>query len=182
MKTQIKDKRVNFDKSLKMHLVCGDHGFTEYIYFKNGFAYATNKKIIVKNDLSICSSIHPDQIKLINGKLLHKNDYKKILNQDVINITEENITCQKGDTKSVFNLVNNSYKIFNNIETFFIEKINASPVSLSDFKLSIHDMSLMNDALYNKGKLNFTFKNPTFPVIICTDEENHCTGIIITSL
>lgn len=34
-------KRVNFDKSLKMHLACGDYDFTEYIYFKNGFAYAT---------------------------------------------------------------------------------------------------------------------------------------------
>ena len=80
-------KRVNFDKSLKMHLACGDHGFTEYIYFKNGFAYATNEIILVKNDLSICSSIHPDQVRLLNGKLLHKDDYKKILNTDVINLS-----------------------------------------------------------------------------------------------
>lgn len=175
-------KRVNFDKSLKMHLACGDHDFTEYIYFKNGFAYATNEIILVKNDLSICSSIHPDQIGLLNGKLLHKDDYKKILNQDVVNISEENITCQKGDVTSVFKLINNSYKIFDNMEEFFKEKLNDTSANISDFKLSIYNMSLMNEALYNRGKLNFTFKDPTFPIIICTDEENYCMGMIITSL
>ena len=68
------------------------------------------------------------------------------------------------------------------MEEFFKEKLNDTPANISDFKLSIYNMSLMNEALYNRGKLNFTFKDPTFPIIICTDEENYCMGMIITSL
>ena len=87
-------RRVNFNKSLQMHLACATDSIRvvmEHIYFQDGFAYASDAHVLVKNDLSVCSSISQEQIEILNGKLLHKDAYKEILKYDVIDISEEGI-------------------------------------------------------------------------------------------
>lgn len=180
MKNNNSNKRINFNKSLNMHLACGDCDFMEYIYFKNGFAYATNGKILVKNDLVSCSSIPVDKFPLLDGKLLHKIAYRKILKHDVIKVSEDGITCDKdGIPAATFHLEDNHYPTFNKMEEFVKEKIEAPSVNISDFSVLTRIVSLLEGTLCNDGKLKFTFKNPGIPVLVCTNEENDCLGIIL---
>lgn len=97
--------RVNFNKDVMMHLACStsdSRPTMQYIYFKYGFAYATDTHILVKNELSACSTIDEQQLKILDGKMLHYSHYKDILKYDVIEISEDGIEARKNGQKTFF--------------------------------------------------------------------------------
>lgn len=94
--------RKKFNKEIKMHLACGNdnlHKELEYIYFKYGYAYASNGHVLIKNKISEIASLRDEEIELLNGKSIHSSSYKEMLKYDAITITENGIECEKGSTK-----------------------------------------------------------------------------------
>lgn len=93
----MKKQRINFLKECKMHLACSDDDIRpvmQYIYFKDGFAYASDAHILVKNKLSeITEGFSDEQLSLLDGKLMHKTSFRKILEYDFVRIGETGIEC-----------------------------------------------------------------------------------------
>ena len=96
----MKKLRINFNKNCKMHLACSDDDLRpvmQYIYFKGGYAYASDAHILIKNKISeITELITEDQLNILDGKYLHKSSFQKILTYDTIRITETGIECITG--------------------------------------------------------------------------------------
>ena len=88
-----------------MHLACAKDGLRPImacIYFKNGFAYATDGYILARNRIDECSTLQECDIQALDGKLLHANFFKDMLKYDDILISDEGIECHKGDEKAFF--------------------------------------------------------------------------------
>ena len=64
----------NFDKKVQMHLACSTDDFhpeTQCVFFNNGYAYATDTHILVRNRISEISGLNESEIEALNGKFLH---------------------------------------------------------------------------------------------------------------
>jgi len=95
--------RKNFNKDAKLHKVCGSDDTRpalQYIYFKDGFAYATNAHICVK--LSLFEICNIDEIEFLNNKLLKGESYKEILKYDLVVAKFNGLECYDEDNKVSF--------------------------------------------------------------------------------
>lgn len=177
-------RRVNFNKSLQMHLACATDDLRvvmEHIYFQDGFAYASDAHVLVKNDLSVCSSISREQIEILNGKLLHKDAYKEILKYDVIDISEEGIQCKKGNNTAFFYFNTDSSLKYPEAKELVEKKSALSTVPIPQISINTKLIEIMNKALYHQRELKFTFKGVN-ESIICEDNDidsTNCVGLIM---
>lgn len=62
-----------------------------HVYFKDGFAYATNAHVLMKESLSVVHGFDEDQIKLLDDKYIHRNSFKYLKGGLVYIITEKGI-------------------------------------------------------------------------------------------
>lgn len=95
MKQQVskKDVRVNFDKKCRLDKLCGDGGLRpalEYMYFQNGYVYATNSTILVRANLHAISNLPQTTIDALNGHYFHKDLYYDLINRDTFEVTKDN--------------------------------------------------------------------------------------------
>ena len=100
------EKGNNFNKKVQMHLACSGYSPTRpemcCIYFRNGFAYASDGHILAKNRISEISGLEDHEITALDGKFLHANFYKDMLKYDNIMIAEDGIECSKDNDKVFF--------------------------------------------------------------------------------
>lgn len=99
------EQKNNFDKKVQMHLACSKNELRkemQCVYFKDGFAYASDGIILVKNRISEISGLEKHEAEALNGKFLHADLYKDMLKYDNIMIAEDGIECSKGDDKVFF--------------------------------------------------------------------------------
>lgn len=90
------DLRKNFSKALKLHCVAGSRGnFApgEYIYFKDGYAYAVSNHLYVRVKLDKWSGFEDAEIALLHGKSIHRELYKQLLEYDIVNVTVDGFVC-----------------------------------------------------------------------------------------
>ena len=176
-------RRVNFNKQLHMHLACANDDLRvvmEYIYFQDGFSYASDAHVLVKNDLSICSSIPIEQIEILNGKLLHKDAYKEILKYDVIDISEEGIQCKKGNNTAFFYFNTDSSLKYPMAKELIKEKTALPTVPTPQISINTKLIEIM----YHQRELKFTFKGVN-ESIICEDnnvDSTNCVGLIMSCM
>lgn len=178
--------RVNFHKDLKMHLACNKYDglrpFCEYIYFQDGYAYATNFYLLVKNNLDTCSTIENEQKAILDGKLLHRDSYEQILKYDTIEISEEGIQCQKGKDLAFFYFCQDSTIKYPNVEKVLQEYKNARAIPMAQVCLNPRCVDIINKAMHtNGGGILFTFKGEN-GVVLCEDgseEPSYCEGIFM---
>ena len=104
-----KPARKNFDKKVHMHIACvknnDPHKTMSCVYFKDGFAYATDGIVLVKNRLSEMSTFDEAEIAALDGKFLPAEHYKDILKYDECLISEEgfNIKHMERMAKALYN-------------------------------------------------------------------------------
>ena len=82
-----------------LYLACGKGEYREspklhYIYFIDGYAHATNAHVLIKQSLDYCGVIDK---KKLNGKCIHRDDYKSILKYNRVVATDNNIVCYEKD-------------------------------------------------------------------------------------
>lgn len=84
---------MNFLNS-NIHNCCGSDDLRpnmQHVYFKDGYAYATNAHILIKESLATVHGFDEEQIKLMNDKYIHKNSFKYLKGAVVYTITENGI-------------------------------------------------------------------------------------------
>lgn len=179
--------RVNFNKSIQMHLACAANDDfrpeMEHIYFQDGFAYASDAHVLVRNDLSICSSIPAEQIEILNGKMLHRDAYKEILKYDIIDISEEGIQCKKGNNTAFFYFNTSSDLKYPKVKELIYEVTRASTVPVPQVAINPKLLGILSKALYHEHEIVFTFKGES-KGIVCEDNVTvtNCVGIIMPAM
>lgn len=93
--------KANFQTPL--HLACSDdpcRPVMQYIFFENGYAYATNGHIAVKQSLDdYCDVIEKEKL---NGHAIYKTAFAQILKFPMAVATEEGVECINDDFKVLF--------------------------------------------------------------------------------
>lgn len=156
----------NFDKKVQMHLACSKEEMRpamQCIFFNNGFAYATDMYILVRNRISEISGLEPHEIEALNGKFLHADCYKDMLKYDNIMIAEDGIECSKGDNKVFFYF--SKFKEYPNAEKVLSEALNRQPTPISQANFDMTLMLRLNKALYKSDYCSATFKGMGNPVV-----------------
>lgn len=84
----------NFNPDFKLHKACADderRPAFSYVYFKNGYAYATNAHIAVRAKIEDISNIDPIDIEALNGKALHYKQFELLLKHDSMEVEGNDI-------------------------------------------------------------------------------------------
>ena len=176
--------RINFDKKLKMHEACANDELRpvmSHIYFENGFAYAADGYILVKNKLEECSTIEPEQISLLNNKLLHRDHYKDILKYDVIEISDEGIEARKGTEKVFFYFASDSTLKYPDAERLLQNTLNRQNVDTSRIGFNLGFLDRLRKSLHESDKCEFRFKGDytSTTVILESTSESASIGLIM---
>ena len=92
--------RENFNT--KLHEVCSTDELRPImmcVHFVNGFAYAADSSICIKQSLEYHSIINPESLE---GKSIHRDSYKNIMQFEKAECTEEGILCSDPDGRKAF--------------------------------------------------------------------------------
>lgn len=156
----------NFNKKVQMHLACAKEEtrpVMQCIFFNDGFAYATDSYILVRNRISEISGLEAHEIEALNGKFLHADFYKDMLKYDNIMIAEDGIECSKGSDKVFFYF--SKFDEYPNAEKVLAAALNQQAVPMSQVNFDMTLMLRLNKALYKSDLCSATFKGIGNPVV-----------------
>lgn len=179
----MKKLRINFKRNILMQHVCGIDTLIpamNNIYFSNGFAYATNEHILVKNKISEISNFDEESISKLEGKFLHHSDYAAILKHSIIKIEDDGFSAIEGTrkVKYFFNNIDvkfpNCDKLFEDLKRSEIKEIGFKPKLLVDLK-----NALPFD--YGAVKLLFTERHKQI-IVLCPNKNYESKGLIMPIL
>lgn len=160
--------RVNFNKGLRMDLACATDELRpamNCIHFENGYAYASDGHILVKNFLSECTSIPEEQIEKLNGKNIHRDAYKQIIKYDEIIISEDGIEANKGEQKAFFYFDKTETK-YPDAESVINMALNDPPVPVGEIGIKTELLIKMNKALYGSSGCKYQFKGENKNIVL----------------
>lgn len=86
----------------KLYEVCGDDELRpvmQCIYFDCGYAFATNGYISIKQTIAFHSILYPENL---DGKLLHRENYKAAMAFDIVECSDEGISCINTNGQKAF--------------------------------------------------------------------------------
>ena len=171
--------RVNFNKDVKMHLACNKDDLSpvlSFIFFKDGFAYATDGNILVKNKLEeFCNAENTD---LLEGKLLHCDSYKEILKYEIIQIAEDGIECVDKHNEKAFFYFSSSECMYPNADKALMDARLKPSVPLPQISINLNFIERLRCALCSGLECKFTFKGINEPVIL-ESLEMQSVGLIM---
>lgn len=114
-----------FYQNFKIHKVCSTDGLIpamEYVFFKDGNAYATDSHVAIVAPLSTISNFTDEEKKLLESKLIHATQFAKLLtmrNVDIELVGEElcfYCTTKAGETVIIPLLDEHKIGKFPNVE------------------------------------------------------------------
>ena len=163
----MKDNKNNFDKKVQMHLACAKkndiHKEMECIYFKDGFAYASDGYILAKNRISEISGLEEHEIAALDGKFLHADFYKDMLKYDNIMIAEDGIECSKDNDKVFFYF--STFDKYPDAEKVLQDALNIMTTPLPQVRFDMKIIQRLNKALFESDKCIATFKGTNKPIV-----------------
>ena len=162
-------KGKNFNKSVQMHLACANDDIRpqmKCVYFKSGFAYATDGIVLVRNRIEEMSTFEQADIDALDGKFLQAQFYKDILKYDDCLISEDGIECHKGDVKAFFYFTafGDDVKYYN-ADKVLEDILNKMTVPLPSIAFDIRNMERMRKALSGIERCVAMFKGTNNPIV-----------------
>ena len=88
------EEKIKRSFNTKLHEVCNDdklRPILQCVYFDNGFAYASNGHIAIKQSLEYQSLLNPENL---DGKLLHRDNYKSVMSFEIAECFDDGIACR----------------------------------------------------------------------------------------
>lgn len=162
-------KRINFDKTVKMHEACADDDLRpamQCVYFENGYAYASNGIIVVRNKVAEICNLDDEQQGLLNGKMLHKNHYKDILSYDFIEVSEDGIECKHTKTGRVSFFYFYDKTKYPNVDSV-ISSVDVLPnTPLEKIGLDGNNLKKLCDSMFEGRSVFFSFKGADKGIVV----------------
>lgn len=159
--------RHNFNKGIKLHLACEPVGIRPVmscIYFKDGYAIASNGKILIKACLNEICNFSEEEKELLEGKLISAKNFKEIIKHTIIEIEKDGFHAiyDDWDIKYKFADKDMKYPNYNDIINGFkqgtMEKVLIEP----------HLLELIADALNVSGGTRLHFPKSYYGAINIT--------------
>lgn len=173
--------RTNFDKGLRMDFACAKDMLRPAItciHFKDGYAYATDGYVLVKNFLLECTTIPEDQIEKLNGKNLYRESYKEILKYDTIKVSEDGIEATRNGEKSFFYFSDMDGCTYPDAEGVIQNALNSPSVPMNQIGLNTENLIKLNKALHGSNACKYQFTGEYRPIIL-QSVEGASIGIIM---
>lgn len=165
--TETKGK--NFNKKVQMHLACAKDGLIiqmKCVYFKSGYAYATDGVVLVRNRLDEMSTFEQADIEALDGKHLPAQFYKDILKYDDCLISDEGIECHKGDDKAFFYFMDFKDDVkYPNADKVLEDALNNMTVPLPTIAFDFQNMERLRKALSGIDQCVAMFKGTNKPIV-----------------
>ena len=153
----------------------------QYIYFKDGFAYASNAHILVKNKLTeITERISEDELAILDGKLIHKSIFKKILVHEKIQITGTGIVCKTPFFSIEYKFSSDDNLKYPNAE-LILQKALKNNGSANKLSLNISLLYKLEQSLYDCRNPIFVFGDkPSDSILVKSQDKSvESFGIIM---
>jgi hypothetical protein len=132
-----------------------------YAKIKNGYVYASNGRILLKQNLQTFHEIDKEQADLIEGKTFHRDLLKQLWAFDVVEFKEHTICASSGGAYTEFDY---SHKITSpNFEAVLLYSFNETKALSLDYKL----LKTLCDAMDFDGFPYFYFAGENKAVTVC---------------
>lgn len=176
-------KRKNFNKNAQMHLACEKNELRPAfacVHFKDGFAYASNSLILVRNPVSEISTFDKQEAAALDGKSLHMDFYKDMLKYDEVLISEDGVECHKENDKAFFYFTETKMPAF---EKVLQDALHSSTVNICEIGFNMALYQKLIKAMGGGSETKMTFKGANKPIIIepC-DNMSSSVGILMPIL
>lgn len=92
----------NFTFISNLHLACGKDMLRpalQCVHFKNGYAYASNAYVLIKQPLSLSNIQESENLE---GKAIHSSIFKEIRKMKHVTCTPDGFECRTKDNQKVF--------------------------------------------------------------------------------
>lgn len=177
-------KGKNFSKDVKMHLACLKEDVTNptlgCIYIKNGYAYASDRIILVRNDLRDMSNFDDADIEALDGKYIPADFYKEIIKYDDCLISEEGIECHKNDDKAFFYFKDFGETNYPNADKVLENALNKMTVPMPQIGFDVRNMQRLYKALYGANQCKATFKGEGKPIVFYSlEKSSNSVGLLM---
>lgn len=97
----MRTKRIIKNFQSRVDYACGNDDLRPVmsnIYFENGFLYATDAHIAIKQSLRL-HQFEDSEIEILNGKMIHRKQFMEIYKHDLIRVEEDGILCRSNGIK-----------------------------------------------------------------------------------
>lgn len=164
-----------------IHLACGDDETRPIlccVYIKDGHAVATNGHLLVKQKLSATTLINTDQIKLLEGRFIHKAVWKEVFDMaKELRVENDAIVCQTDAGKVIYEFANHAM-LFPDVETI-LDNCKKSPTQ--QIGLNPKFITIIGK-IFDSTKLKFEFNQAKGTMVYpleSTDELAYLMAISI---
>lgn len=129
----MKKNTVNFQPEYKLWNACAKESYgrpvIEYVFFRGGYAYASNGNILVRVPLNLCTTFDEETIERLDGFAIHASILKRIVKYDKVDVSHE-IIKRDGVEKVVAVLI--AWKEENCIKVYLADNMSVTPPNFED--------------------------------------------------
>lgn len=177
--------RHNFNKDLRMDLACSRNDYFRpvfsYIHFKDGYAYACDTHILVKNMLSECSTFTDEEIEKLDGKFIGSKAYKSILSYDMVQVTDMGFECILYDNQKVIYPFSEVYK-YPEMENVISEHLKESTEGITKLRIDPSFFSKIEKALFNFDDAYMQLSEGNKSLLVKSDDSDSIGIIMLKSI
>ena len=146
----------------KLHLACSDDDIRpalEFISIIDNVGYATEGHLVIAINLKYCSGMTEDVLEKLNGKFVHRNTWKKIIDAVELTIENDEIVYVDGSIKAKF-LYETDVK-FPDVISLLNETIQKPETETSHFGFSLKLINILVN-VFNSNEIYFLKKGQNF--------------------
>lgn len=152
------------------------------VYFKDGFVYATDAHVLIKQSLSDVHGFTDEEIKILDGKMVHRDVLKKLHSLENVKVTEEGIVADLSvnakATYHYFDTQGDSFR-YPNAEAVIPQKF--GDTTDKKIKFDPRNLKKLSDGLVGSNiRVEFSFTDGN-PIVVTTGEftPNQQIGILM---
>lgn len=177
--------RRNFDKNINLSAVASKNEMRpvlQMIKFKDGFVIATDSEVLVKLKINQISSFEEDEIKLLEGKMIHYKEFELLQKFDFVTIVGNGFLCRTSSGSKILIEFDPMEGKYPNVDAV-IPKDDIGLFPRCTVGLCISRISRLRKAMPS-NRCVFEIRQPNIGVLLKpSDEEyNECLGLIMPYL
>jgi hypothetical protein len=167
----MKKERHNFNRDCRLDMICNNDFLRtqqSFIYFKDGYAYATNAHILVKVKLSEISTFQDAHFEILENKAIHKSVYAKLLQFDRVEITPEGFKASVPDADSFiqFGYANVQHDMVNSINKVIADAEQDKQTEIKSFGINPVLLNTLNKLFHDTYGVELIVKAENKPIFV----------------
>lgn len=148
------------------------------VHFMNGYACATDGKIAIRQSLEYHTIINPE---LLDGKSLHRDNYKSVMTFEISEATEDGISCKDIDGRTAFFEYQKLEGDQPNYDSIF--SVQRPNTALNFVGISPALLTKLSKAIYTpSGAVRFRFTGIDTPILVDAVGVDNQEAIIMPAI